>query len=71
MFIGGCGRFFEGTAEQMTKNFDKISKLPKNTLIYCGHEYTLQNYLFCKSIEPKNQQLLNQINMAKQQRSKS
>ena len=40
-FIGGCGKFFEGDGGEMSKNFDWIRKLPDDTLIYDGHEYTI------------------------------
>lgn len=40
LFIGGCGRFFEGKPSDMLKNFDLISQLGDNTHIFCGHEYT-------------------------------
>ena len=43
MFSGGCGRLFEGTAEQMYQSFKKINALPDETLICCAHEYTLAN----------------------------
>ena len=47
LFIGGCGRFFEGTPEQMDQALNVIlSSLPDNTLVYCGHEYTVANLLF-------------------------
>jgi hydroxyacylglutathione hydrolase len=54
LFIGGCGRFFEGTAREMDVNFRKICKLPPETKVYCGHEYTLRGLDFCLSIEPSN-----------------
>ncbi len=54
LFSLGCGRIFEGTYEQMYNSLDKIKNLPKDTKIYCGHEYTIKNYEFCKKIEPKN-----------------
>mgnify|MGYP003313923383 CR=1 FL=1 len=41
LFSLGCGRIFEGTYEQMFNALKKITKLPANTNIYCGHEYTL------------------------------
>ena len=47
LFSLGCGRIFEGTYEQMFNSLKKIKKLPKDTEIYCGHEYTLQNSNFC------------------------
>ena len=42
LFVGGCGRFFEGTAQEMyTSLIHILGKLPPKTLIFCGHEYTL------------------------------
>jgi hydroxyacylglutathione hydrolase len=52
MFSGGCGRLFEGTAEQMYQSFKKINALPDETLICCAHEYTLANMKFALSILP-------------------
>merc|ERR1711991_356839 len=41
LFLGGCGRFFEGTADQMEKNLNStLASLPDATRVYCGHEYT-------------------------------
>ena len=61
MFSLGCGRLFEGTYEQMFNSLNKIKKLPKDTEIYCGHEYTLQNSNFCISNDPGNIKLKNKI----------
>lgn len=52
MFSGGCGRLFEGTADQMYQSLKKISALPDETLICCAHEYTLSNMKFAQSILP-------------------
>jgi hydroxyacylglutathione hydrolase len=41
LFSSGCGRFFEGNAEEMLKNMDKIANLEDQVQIFCGHEYTL------------------------------
>src|SRR5690606_31093015 len=57
LFSMGCGRLFEGTPEQMWKSFEKIMALPDDTLLYCGHEYTLANAKFCLSVEPDNEAL--------------
>ena len=54
LFAGGCGRLFEGTAEQMHDSLQKIATLPHNTLIFCGHEYTVKNLSFALSLEPEN-----------------
>ena len=61
LFSLGCGRLFEGTYEQMFNSLNKIKKLPKDTEIYCGHEYTLQNSNFCISNDPGNIKLKNKI----------
>ena len=61
LFSLGCGRIFEGTYEQMFSSLNIIKKLPKNTQIYCGHEYTLQNSKFCIAYDPKNLKLIEKI----------
>ncbi|XP_011494383.1 PREDICTED: hydroxyacylglutathione hydrolase, mitochondrial [Ceratosolen solmsi marchali] len=56
LFVGGCGKFFEGTAEDMYNNLIGIfSKLPDETQIYCGHEYTVENLKFGIHVEPDNE----------------
>ncbi len=57
LFGGGCGRVFEGTHSMMHKSLTKLSALPKNTLIYCAHEYTEANLRFAKEVEPNNAEL--------------
>lgn len=54
LFAGGCGRLFEGNAAQMTASLNRIRDLPKETQIYCAHEYTLKNLQFAKLVEPNN-----------------
>jgi len=54
MFAMGCGRLFEGTAEQMYANLRRIAALPDDVRIYCGHEYTLANARFAAHVEPGN-----------------
>ena len=61
LFSLGCGRIFEGTYEQMFNSLNIIKKLPKDTQIYCGHEYTLQNSKFCIANDPKNLKLVEKI----------
>ena len=61
LFSLGCGRIFEGTFEQMFKSLEKIKNLPKDTMIYCGHEYTDNNGKFCISIDKKNEKLKDRI----------
>ena len=52
LFACGCGRVFEGTPEQMYASLEKLRALPDSTRIYCGHEYTLANIGFARSVEP-------------------
>jgi hydroxyacylglutathione hydrolase len=58
LFAGGCGRLFDGTAEQLFHSLQRIATLPDNTLIYCAHEYTLSNIQFAQHIEPDNKALI-------------
>jgi len=57
LFALGCGRLFEGTPAQMWASLSKIALWPKQTKIYCAHEYTAANAQFALSIDPDNQQL--------------
>ena len=57
MFIGGCGRVFEGNAATMVASLKKLAALPENTQVYCGHEYTEKNLRFALTLEPGNQAL--------------
>ena len=55
LFAMGCGRLFEGTAEQMFANMRKLEALPGNTRVYCAHEYTQSNGRYALAAEPENQ----------------
>lgn len=57
LFAGGCGRMFEGTAEQMYRSLQRLADLPAETKIYCGHEYTEANLRFATQVEPDNDAL--------------
>ena len=54
LFSLGCGRLFEGTAEQMWHSLRKLAALPPTTRVYCGHEYTLANARFALSVDADN-----------------
>jgi hydroxyacylglutathione hydrolase len=54
LFAMGCGRLFEGTAEQMFANMQRLAGLPPATRVYCAHEYTLANGRFAVVAEPDN-----------------
>ncbi len=54
LFSVGCGKLLEGTAEEMFASLRKLAKLPDETLVACGHEYTESNIRFALSQEPEN-----------------
>lgn len=54
LFAMGCGRLFEGTAEQMFANMQRLAALPDSTQVYCAHEYTLSNARYARVAEPDN-----------------
>ena len=62
LFSLGCGRIFEGTYAQMFDSLMKFKELPKNTKVFCGHEYTLQNSKFCIVHDENNKNLKTKIN---------
>jgi hydroxyacylglutathione hydrolase len=55
MFLGGCGRIFEGDPPMMHTSLQKLAKLDGRTQVYCGHEYTESNLRFAAHVEPSNQ----------------
>jgi hydroxyacylglutathione hydrolase len=57
LFSLGCGKLFEGTPAQMVTSLRKLSALPEETQIYCGHEYTLVNATFAVTVDSKNEAL--------------
>eukprot|EP00842_Homolaphlyctis_polyrhiza_P003697 jgi/Hompol1/4328/HPOL_007085-RA len=66
LFVGGCGRFFEGTAAQMhTALIKKLGSLPPATKVYCGHEYTVSNLAFAHSVEPENRDIADKLAWAR------
>lgn len=71
LFTGGCGRLFEGTAEQMVQSLKKLSALPETTQVYCGHEYTENNLRFALTVEPKNQDIQRRMENTKQLRAQN
>lgn len=54
LFSAGCGRLFEGSAEQMQASLDKLSQIPDDAQVYCAHEYTEDNCRFALAVEPDN-----------------
>ena len=61
LFAMGCGRLFEGTADQMFANMRKLEALGDDTAVYCAHEYTLSNGRFALTVEPDNVALVERM----------
>ena len=61
LFAMGCGRLFEGSAEQMFDNMRRLAALPDDVRVYCGHEYTLANARFAAHVEPDNQAIVKRL----------
>lgn len=70
LFSGGCGRLFEGSAQQMLNSLSKLADLPENTQVYCAHEYTQANLKFALTVEPKNEALIDYNKKVNQLRAK-
>ena len=68
LFVGGCGRVFEGTFPMMQQSLAKLSDLPGATKVFCTHEYTLANLSFARKVEPMNADLLAHIEVCEQRR---
>jgi hydroxyacylglutathione hydrolase len=66
LFVGGCGRLLECRAQSMWDSLQKLASLPDSTLVYCGHDYTVENYEFALTIEPDNQAVKNRLAEIKQ-----
>jgi len=64
LFSLGCGRLFEGTAEQMHASLQRLAHLPDAPLVCCAHEYTLANAAFALTVDPDNPALRARIGQA-------
>jgi len=69
LFSLGCGRIFEGDHKQMLTSLNKIKKLPRDTKIYCGHEYTYKNAEFCIKYDSDNVNLKKKFEQIKKLKS--
>lgn len=70
LFSVGCGRLFEGTPAQMLASLDRLAALPAATRVCCGHEYTIANCAFARTIEPGNAALAARAAQAGAQRAR-
>jgi hydroxyacylglutathione hydrolase len=69
LFAIGCGRVIEGNAQTMWQSLKKLMALPKETVVYCGHEYTQANARFALTIEPENAALVKRAKEVDQMRA--
>ena len=67
LFAGGCGRLFEGDPSMMVASLGRLTALPADTRIYCGHEYTEKNLRFALMLEPTNAELASKYALVKAQ----
>nr|BAG61813.1 unnamed protein product [Homo sapiens] len=70
LFVAGCGKFYEGTADEMCKALlEVLGRLPPDTRVYCGHEYTINNLKFARHVEPGNAAIREKLAWAKEKYS--
>lgn len=70
LFSLGCGRMFEGTPAEMLASLDRLASLPGDTMVCCGHEYTLANAAFALTVDPENPALLARTDAARALRAR-
>lgn len=69
LFVMGCGRVLDSTAEALHRSVQRIAALPDATRVYCGHEYTLANAKFCAHIEPENPAIIARLKIVEAKRA--
>jgi hydroxyacylglutathione hydrolase len=71
LFTAGCGRLFEGSAEEMQYSLARIRALPPATRVYCAHEYTLANLSFALVVEPESGEIAARVAESQQLRAEN
>jgi hydroxyacylglutathione hydrolase len=69
MFAMGCGRLFEGSAEQMHHSLKRLAELPPETRLFCAHEYTLANARFAAHAFPESKEISDRLRLVEQERA--
>lgn len=69
LFLGGCGRVFEGTMPMMRASLERLRALPPETRIYPGHEYTVRNLEFARIVEPGEHAIEQRLERARAMRA--
>ena len=70
LFLGGCGRVFEGTMPMMQVSLGKLRTLDPDTRVYCGHEYTVKNLQFAATVEPDSEAIAGRLREAEAARAR-
>ncbi len=66
LFVGGCGRPMECDAGVLWTSLQRLAALPDETVLWCGHDYTAENYEFALAVEPKNQAVRERLRETRQ-----
>lgn len=69
LFSAGCGRLFEGSAEELHASLARLAALPGSTRVFCAHEYTAGNLRFAAAVEPSNTDILTMADWARRRRT--
>ncbi|WP_020180890.1 hydroxyacylglutathione hydrolase [Methylopila sp. M107] len=69
LFVMGCGRLFEDTPAAMWASLSKLTRLPNETTVWCGHEYTVANAKFCAGVLPDDPAIADRLRKVEAQRS--
>lgn len=70
VFIGGVGAFFHGIAKDMEANLNtRMAPLPDSALLFCGHEYTVDNLRFAAWLEPESADVVGRFLLASAKRN--
>ncbi len=70
LFTAGCGKVFDSTAQRLFHSLQKLATLPDETLIFCAHEYTEENLLFARMVEPGNNAIIQRLAKTRQLRNR-
>lgn len=69
LFVMGCGRIIDGTPEELFASIQKLSALPDDIVVYCGHEYSLSNAKFCAHVAPNDAAIAARLSKISQARA--
>lgn len=64
LFVGGVGAFFEGNSQDMVLSFQRILQLPRNVIVYCGHDYAMNFFPNALNRDPTNHALRERFHWA-------